>query len=137
MRVSARAIIIENQKVLLMFRRKIDGDEVKEYYVVPGGGQDEGETLEQTVKRELNEELGVEIEIVNFVGEETFKQSNSHYFLCKITKGTPALGGEELDRMTQENFYQPQWVEIEKLDDLVVHGKEFVKKCCESAPLCE
>ena len=129
MRVSARAIIIEHQKVLLMFRRKLDGDKFKEYSVVPGGGQDEGETLEQTVKRELNEELGVEIEIVKFVGEETFKESNSHYFVCKITKGVPALGGEELDRMTAENFYEPRWVEVEKLDQFVVHGKEFVKKC--------
>ena len=129
MRVSARAIIIENEKVLLMFRRKLDGDKIKEYYVVPGGGQDEGETLEQTVKRELNEELGVEIEIIKFVGEETFKESNSHYYLCKITNGVPALGGEELERMTEENFYEPRWVKIKKLDEIVVHGKEFVKKC--------
>ena len=45
-RVSSRAIIIDDNKLLTMFRRKIKSDgTVKEYYVIPGGGLEEGETL--------------------------------------------------------------------------------------------
>lgn len=52
-RVSARAIIIENNKLLVMFRRKIKDGVVKEYYAILGGGVEENETLEETVKREM------------------------------------------------------------------------------------
>ena len=68
MRVSSRAIIIENGKVLVMFRRKIKDGKVKEYYVIPGGGQDEGETLEENVKRELKEELKYIGEALEYYG---------------------------------------------------------------------
>ena len=60
-RVSARAIIIENNEVLTMFRRKKkDNGEYKEYYVIPGGGTEENETLEETCIRELKEEYNVD-----------------------------------------------------------------------------
>ena len=46
-RISSRAIIIEDGKLLTMFRRKTKKDgSVKEYYVIPGGGLEENETLE-------------------------------------------------------------------------------------------
>lgn len=128
MRVSARAIIIENGKVLTMFRRKIKDGVVKEYYVIPGGGQDEGETLEQTVKRELKEELNVEINILGYLGNEIQEPTNSNYFHCEIISGVPMLGGEELDRMTQENYYEPKFVEIEKINNLDLFGKAFIYK---------
>jgi len=44
MRASSRAVVIEDGKLLTMFRRKIKDNNVKEYYVIPGGGIDEGET---------------------------------------------------------------------------------------------
>lgn len=47
-RVSSRGIIIEDNYVYVMFRRKINDDgTIKEYYVIPGGGIEEGETLER------------------------------------------------------------------------------------------
>lgn len=53
-RVSFRRIIIENDYVYLMFRRRIkENGEKKEYYVIPGGGVNENETLEDNVIREL------------------------------------------------------------------------------------
>ena len=37
-RISSRGIIIQDDKLLTIFRRKIKDGEVKEYYVIPGGG---------------------------------------------------------------------------------------------------
>ena len=37
-------------------------------YQISGGGVDEGESLEQAIKRELREELGVEVEIIKELG---------------------------------------------------------------------
>ena len=127
-RVISRAIIIQDNKVLLMFRRKIKDGVKKEYYVVPGGGQDENETLEQTVARELKEELNVDIKILGFLGTIELDDTISNYYQCEITKGTPQLGGEELDGMTEENYYEPRWIELSNIDNLDLTAKDLVHK---------
>ena len=114
-RVSSRAIIIENDKILVMFRRKIKEGKVKEYYVIPGGGKEENETLEENVKRELFEEMNIKIGILGYLGKYESENTVEHYFHCNIIKGVPRLGGEEKERMTKDNYYE---VRFEKLDDL-------------------
>ena len=114
-RVSSRAIIIENDKILVMFRRKIKEGKVKEYYVIPGGGKEENETLEENVKRELFEEMNIKIGILGYLGKYESENTVEHYFHCNIIKGVPRLGGEEKERMTKDNDYE---IRFEKLDDL-------------------
>ena len=114
-RVSSRAIIIENDKILVMFRRKIKEGKVKEYYVIPGGGKEENETLEENVKRELFEEMNIKIGILGYLGKYESENTVEHYFHCNIIKGVPRLGGEEKERMTKDNYYE---IRYEKLDDL-------------------
>ena len=71
MRNSARAVIICDGKVLTMFRRLKNKDgSIKEYYVLPGGGIEENETMEQTVVRELKEEMNLDIKIIEYLGKE-------------------------------------------------------------------
>ena len=114
-RVSSRAIIIENDKILVMFRRKIKEGKVKEYYVIPGGGKEENETLEENVKRELFEEMNIKIGILGYLGKYESENTVEHYFHCNIIKGVPRLGGEEKERMTKDNYYE---IRFEKLDNL-------------------
>lgn len=44
-RENARAIIIKDNELLTIFRRKKTKEGTKEYYVIPGGGVEDGETL--------------------------------------------------------------------------------------------
>ena len=127
-RVSSRAIIIEDNKVLLIFRKKVKDGITKEYYVVPGGGQEENETLEETAIRELKEELNVDIEILEYLGKIELDDTISNYYLSKIVKGTPKLGGEELYRMNEYNYYVPRWVDINQLDNIDLSARDIVKK---------
>lgn len=127
MRTSARAIIIQNGELLTMFRHREKDGKVKEYYVIPGGGREEGEKLEDTVKRELQEEMNVEIKVLGYLGKREDDETFAHYFHCQIINGTPILGGEELDRMNKANFYEPRFVSISEIDSLDMNGKEFVK----------
>lgn len=57
-RNSAKAIIVENNCLLAITQQDPDGF----YYILPGGGQEPGETLHRAVQRECWEELGAEIE---------------------------------------------------------------------------
>lgn len=127
MRVSSRAVIIENNKVLVMFRRKIKDGVTKEYFVIPGGGIDEGETLEQNVARELKEEMNIDINIKGYLGVIQDDATTQHYFHCEITNGVPCLGGEELERMTQDNYYEPMFVDIQELENSGFYAIQMVK----------
>jgi 8-oxo-dGTP pyrophosphatase MutT (NUDIX family) len=124
MRISGRAIIIEDGKLLTMFRRK-NG---KEYYVIPGGGQEKNESLEQTVIRELKEEFSVDIDIIGYLGAREYNETLGHYYHCKIKNGTPKLGGEELDRMSEDNYYEIRYLDLDKLDALDSDLIELVQK---------
>ena len=128
MRVSGRAVIIEDGKVYTIFRRKVTDGVAKEYYVLPGGGQEEGESLEETVIRELKEEFDVDIEILGYLGSNEYKDTVGYYFHCKITNGTPTISGEELDRMTEENLYEVRLLDLDKLDDLDAPMRELISK---------
>ena len=45
-RVSSRAIIFDHDEVYLMYRRRVlDDGSISEYYVVPGGGVEEKESI--------------------------------------------------------------------------------------------
>ena len=127
-RVSSRAIIIEDNKLLTMFRRKVKKDgSVKEYYVIPGGGLEENETLEENVIRELKEEFNVDIEIVKFLSTEEYEDTIANYFLCKLVNGTPKLGGEELERMTSENYYEIRYIDLKDIDNYDINAKDIIK----------
>ena len=56
-RLSVKAIIIREGRLLVLRCR----DQSGVWYVLPGGGQMAGETLDQALKRECLEELGCEI----------------------------------------------------------------------------
>ena len=52
-RVAARVLIVQDDKILLV--KETDDD----WWALPGGGVDHGETIESTLVREVEEELGV------------------------------------------------------------------------------
>ncbi len=53
--VRVSALIFRDDKILL-FHRFRDGNE---YWVIPGGGVEEGETVEEALQRELWEETSI------------------------------------------------------------------------------
>lgn len=132
-RVSARGIIIDGDNVYLIFRRRIREDEgVKEYYVIPGGGVEQEENLEEAVKRELKEEFSVDVDIIGYLGVDEGNDSIAHFFSCKILRGIPKLGGEELKRCCRENFYEIRKIKITDLDEMDVLAKEMIMKAYNS-----
>lgn len=104
-RISSRTIIIEDNKLLAMFRRKIKDGVKKEYYVIPGW-LEEGETLDENVIREIKVEFNIDIELIKKLETLEFDETIENYFLCKRINVTPELSGEEKDRMSENNYYE-------------------------------
>ncbi len=124
MRNRAGGMLIEDGKLLLMHRIKnIDG-EVKEYYVVPGGGIEEGETLEDATKRELKEEIGIDVELLSKEPLLSLpEEKGTQYFnLIKRIGGEIGTGkGPEFSDPGYANrgFYGPEMIAIKD----IVYGK--------------
>ena len=78
MRHTARGIIIQNKKVLLVTGHGAD------FYWTPGGGIEPGETPEKTLKREIKEELGVEISKIKPYLSYEFANQKVDNFIIEI-----------------------------------------------------
>lgn len=117
MRTRAGVILIEDDKVALIERHRAGLD----YFVLPGGGVDEGESPEQGAIREAMEELGVEVAIQREVAIIYFDQSTQHYYLVERVNGEFGTGiGEEYTEADpndpQEGIYIPIWMPINELN---------------------
>ena len=84
-RIAVFALIFdEDQRVLLAHRRDID------WWNLPGGGMEQGETVEEAVRREVREETGLEVEVKYLVGvySKPQKQEVVLTFCCRVTGGS-------------------------------------------------
>lgn len=128
-RVSARGIVIENGSVYAMFRRRIKEDgRKKEYYIIPGGGIEKNETLEENVIRELKEEFSVDVKILGYLGKDEGEDSIAYFFACEIINGTPKLGGPELERCSESNYYEIRKIAIGDLDKVDILSTDMIMK---------
>ncbi|MBI5156710.1 MAG: NUDIX domain-containing protein [Acidimicrobiia bacterium] len=59
-RPSAKAVVVRHG-LLLTTRNRTPGDHRPDWYILPGGGQIPGETLDVALVREVREETGIEI----------------------------------------------------------------------------
>ena len=120
-------ILIKENKLLTFWRYR-NG---REYYVLPGGTLEEGETLEEGLKREMMEEMNLTV----VVGKKLFEYYNEfehsrtdHYFLITEFTGEIKLGGPELMHQSRENIYRPEWVAIEQLENIPLMPQEIKKQ---------
>lgn len=122
MKVRPAVLLIENNHLLLMQYRYGETD----VYGLPGGNPDKGETLDLTVMRELQEELGIDVEVgpIAFVGEVIFPETNGSepkedvlhvVFAGQLIGGIPKLNPEETSALAVK------WKPIRELGDLSLY----------------
>lgn len=117
-------IVMRDGKVLVMHRVN-KGDE---YWVFPGGGQEEGETPDQTAVREIDEETTVKVSAGKLLYHITWDTGEENFFyLCEYESGEPRLreDSEEYEKSKGgEQIYEPMWIEIDKLSGLKLYQLE-------------
>ncbi|HMS23417.1 MAG TPA: NUDIX domain-containing protein [Candidatus Saccharibacteria bacterium] len=115
-RTAARAIIIRDNKLLVMKRNKFDDI----YYALIGGGVDPGETIEQALVREVDEETSMTITTYRkvFIEPAWGKYGDQHIYLCEDPGGEPELqpstGEAKLNKLGG-NTFKPMWLEISEI----------------------
>jgi len=127
-RTAARAVVVDQGRLLVVKIRTQDG----EFLVLPGGGQNHGETLQQAVRRELKEELGLTVEpqallyVREYVGKNHgMRHLHEHFhqveavFHCHCTDFSP-LGAGTLPDPRQVGY---AWLPLDKLADFPLSPK--------------
>lgn len=82
-RIAVSALLFDEDRVLLAHRRDID------WWNLPGGGMEYGETVEEALKREVLEETGLLVEVEQLVGvySKPQKQEVVLSFRCRQVGG--------------------------------------------------
>ncbi len=94
------AVIVQNDKILCVQRNENKFDYISKKWEFPGGKVEENEQIENTIKREILEELNVEIGIDRFLIQVDHQYPDFRLimdtFLCNIEKGEIQLN-EHID----------------------------------------
>ena len=109
LRIAVRAILVnEDDKIAYLHVKGEDRFGKRDHLESPGGGVDEGESLDEALKRELIEELGAHVEILNEVG----------YIDIEFNM---------LERIDRENYFICKLIDLNEEKHLLAYEKEFFK----------
>ncbi|MCR5253217.1 MAG: NUDIX domain-containing protein [Treponema sp.] len=122
LRHACRGIIIIGGNVLLCY----ESNEGK--YIIPGGGQEGNESLEQCCKREIQEETGLIVNVKQAYLEiqELFLDWRhiNHYYICDAIEDT---GKVHLTEYEKQAGYKTVWLPLEKAIEIFGNYESFHK----------
>ena len=102
------AIIIKDDKYFIAQRNR--NKHMGLSWEFPGGKVEEGESFEIALKREIEEELNIEINIKNKLGEENYQDDKInvklHYFICSHFNGEIILSEHEDSAWVAKNEFK-------------------------------
>lgn len=117
--VRACVMIVHNNKILT--HKNVN----KDHYSLPGGRVEIGENSEKTVKREIEEELGKEIQIEGYIAtvENFFELDGKKYHeILFIQKGEFVEEEDKKIDYTLHNkegkdYLQYEWIDLNKIEN--------------------
>ena len=136
LRIGVGAIVLNEKNQVFVGKRK---DNPVDKWQMPQGGVNEGEDLTSAMKRELNEETGIQnIKILNEI-DGWFEYELPNYLLGKIWRGkfrgqkqkwfiVKFLGNDEEINLEKDKpeFIEWKWLDIESLPNVIVDFKKKV-----------
>ena len=108
--------------------------DLQEYYTIPGGGLEEGETYEEGTKREIKEEFGIDVKVEKLLYEQESEKFNQieKYYLCTYEKGKFGTGtGPEFSgdpKYIDSGKYIPEIIKKEDIQKIPLVPPEIKEK---------
>jgi len=104
--------------LLIMHRQNDSG---RSYWVIPGGGIEAGESEEECVQREMQEETNLEVRVVRLLVDEpghpggVYKRRKT--YLCRIISGQASPGFEpEPEAAADYSIVEVRWFDLRDAD---------------------
>ncbi|HNY04624.1 MAG TPA: NUDIX domain-containing protein [Candidatus Woesebacteria bacterium] len=105
-RSRVNVLVVNKNKFVLVFRHKNNED----YYAIPGGGIEEGETSEEAAIREVDEELGLHLNKITLISEVKTDTRHDFNFLSETDDTKINVTGPELKHLNMaEDLFKPEW----------------------------
>jgi ADP-ribose pyrophosphatase YjhB (NUDIX family) len=118
--VPAASAVVTNERGEILMQRRVDNN----FWALPGGTMDFGETIAQTAEREVREETGLDVRVDGIVGTFSDPRHIIEYSDGEVRQQfnicfhATLLGGEL--RSSSESK-EVRWVAPEQLDNLEIH----------------
>lgn len=115
--VGVGALIFNDEGHLLLALRGKKAKNEQGKWEIPGGSVEFGETIEEALKREIKEELDIEIEVTEMLQlcNHIIPDEDQHWvsptYICKITEGEPKI-------MEPEKCDEVGWFSLEDAEKL-------------------
>lgn len=117
--VRAAGVMIHNGKILV--HKNVNSD----HYALIGGRVEIGENSADTVKREIKEELGKDIEITGYIStiENFFEMKGSKYHEILFVHKIEFINEEDkkieytMKNIEGKDYLQYEWIELDRIDE--------------------
>jgi 8-oxo-dGTP diphosphatase len=134
-RIGVGGVLMRGDR-LLLGRRTADRVLYPSIWDMPGGHWVEGETYEQTLRRELGEELGIvplEYRLLGVLSDpKPDRHGEGHYYVYLVTRWTG-----DPHNLRPDEHVELVWVkfsEVEKLDPISPDFVDLLRSACEGGP---
>lgn len=117
LRVRIALVVVSDNRVLLVKHRKGD----REYWLLPGGGLEENETVEACAVREIREETGLNISLGKLIfTSESINPNGKKHIINLFFLGF--LKDREINICIQDrDIIDAKFVEFETLSDITIY----------------
>lgn len=109
---SAAGIVYKDGKVFTALR--IPGGEMGERWEFPGGKVEEGESFEETLVREYNEEFGVTVTVGRHIADASFQHGSKDVQLSAYE----VFFSEDVQEFVLSEHTEVKWVSLEDIKAL-------------------
>lgn len=132
MQLTVKAVVVDKDGRVLLLKRADKEITNGSKYDLPGGGIEKGETVEKSLKRELNEELGLDnIEVGSIIRVSEYPEGHEKFDKLKALRFIAYYNGGEI-KLNPREHSDYEWLNIDDAINKLGTGDGFEEEKMET-----